>query len=69
MDLPRYQLKKKYRNRRSVVMSLLYCSHLAYSFTKNPGRASELIKDYYSFKTEEFTSINLYNERVAAEKN
>ena len=68
MLLPRYQTKK-YRNRRSVVQSMLYCSHLALKFCRASPRAHELIKDYYSFKTEQIALINLYNERLAAEKN
>jgi len=37
VDLPKYQIKK-FRNRRSVVMSLVYCSHLAIKYSKNLER-------------------------------
>ena len=48
---------------------MVYCSHLALVFAKIPNRANELIKDYYTFKTDEFTTINLFNQKLNAEKN
>ena len=43
IELPKHQVKKQ-KNRRSVVMSLLYCSHLAIAYAKAPNRANELVK-------------------------
>jgi hypothetical protein len=39
VDLPKHQTKKQ-KNRRSVVMSLLYCAHLTVVFAKSPNRAN-----------------------------
>jgi len=48
---------------------MLYCAHLAIVFTKFPSKANELVKEYYTFKNDEFTLINTYCDRIAAEKN
>ena len=50
LELPKYAAKK-FKNKRSVVLPLLYTSHLAIIFAKDPNRANEIIKDYYTFKT------------------
>ena len=47
----------------------MYCSHLSAAYLNQPGLANELIKDYYSFKTDDFTTINLVNDRLSAERN
>lgn len=50
-------------------MSLVYCSHLAIKYTKNTERPLELIKDYVNMKSEVITHLNLYNDKMCAEKN
>ena len=39
IDLPKYQVKK-FKNRRSVVLSMLYCCHLTITFSRTPNRAN-----------------------------
>ena len=67
-SLPKYQ-NKKYKNRRSVAMSLLTSSQIMLRYGNNPEKANDLIKQYYNIKTDDIVYINLYNDRVATEKN
>jgi hypothetical protein len=50
-------------------MSLLYCSQLALKYSMQPDRANDLIREYYSLKSDELLSINMCNEKLATEKN
>jgi hypothetical protein len=43
---------KRLKNRRSIVISLSYLSHLSIHYGNAPNRANDLLKDYYSFKNE-----------------
>lgn len=45
---------------------MLYCSHLAMNIANLPNKANDIIKDYYSFKNDEFTLINTYCDRLTA---